>query len=211
MEALLHTAGRKITMAMQMISELPARTFRGSVTTLRAFEGVGCLWRVGAAIATYVVVRAVPIAAAIVIAVTAVDGRVLQATVSATIAIAFDEVAKGMRARLPWEGLVVTRLATWEAPNPPTHVSILVGEADVDRAKRALREAGFNPGVFMTSIASPPPDAPELGIKVSVEEPEAHPQSSSDENREQRMADALDAVGVRARISMIDVPRRAAA
>jgi hypothetical protein len=182
------------------------------VRTLREFEGWRSLWRVPVSGALFVAVPLGFVAVAVAAAAIAGDDFDFQtAIVAAVVAvIGSNYVIPRLARRQLHRKLVAERLWTWEKPNPGTHVRVLVRESDVDEAKRVLRRAGFNPGMLMTRLVSPPPDALDLDVQVGVEEPEAHPQSSSDDDRVRRMASALETAGLRARVAGIDVPRRAA-
>jgi hypothetical protein len=183
--------------------------YRRMVRTLREFEGWRCLWRVPTSAALFVAVPLFLIG--ITVAATAIAGDsfdVDPALVAAIVGVGGSSYVYPRLARRELHRkLIADRLWTWEKPNPATHVQILLRDADVDDAKRRLRRAGFNPGTFMTRVGSPPSDAPELEVQVGVEEPEAHIQSSSDEDQVRRMADALDTARIRARVAGVDVPR----
>ena len=84
-------------------------------------------------------IRGIPVLAAIVVALVVVGGRVLQAAVSAIIALAFDGLGRRLRARFPWHGMVTNRLSTFEEPNPATEVAVLLESADAEAAQTALR------------------------------------------------------------------------
>ncbi len=105
--------------------------------------------------------------------------------------------------------VIVDRLWTWEKPNPATHVQILLRDDDRVDAIRVLRRAGFNPSAYAAHLGAAVP--PDLEIRMGVDEPHAHPQSSSDEDRLQRIAYMLDAGGIPARVGGVDVPRASAA
>jgi len=174
------------------------------VGALREFEGVRCLWRVPLAWALYTLLRGLPVAAAVVIALVTVSGRVAQAAVSAVIALMFDGFGNRLRARLPWRAPVANRLWTYEKLNPATEVPVLLRSTDVVPAKVVLRREKFNPQVYGLHLTNPPADAPELDHKIAVHEPEAWPQSTSDHDRTRRIAVALEAAGIRARVAGVD-------
>jgi hypothetical protein len=50
----------------------------------------------------------------------------------------------------------------------------------------------------------PPSDAPHLNYKINAHEPDAFPQSSSDEDRVQRLVRALTAARLDARVAGVD-------
>jgi hypothetical protein len=192
---------------------LEPQPYRRMVRTLREFEGWRCLWRVPISAALFIAVPLSLIAATVGAAAVAGDDFYLHTGIVAAIISVIGSAylhPRLMRRQLHRK-VIANRLWTWEQPNPDTHVRILVRDPDVDRAKRALRQAGFNPGPFMTRLGTTPADAPELNVQVGVEEPATHAQSSSDEDRIQRMANALDAARIRARIAGIDLPRRSRA
>jgi len=178
---------------------------RDMVRTLFEFEGARCLWRVLVAAATLLLLRGMPVVAAVVIALVTVNGRVAQAAVSAVIALVFDGLGRRLRARPPWRAALANRLWTYEKPAPATEVQILLRSAEVRTAKTALRRAKFNPQVYGLRLGTPPADAPDLDYKIAVNEPEAWSQSASDEDRTQRIVAVLEAAGIRARASGIDV------
>lgn len=190
---------------------LEPQPYRRMVRTLREFEGWRCLWRVPVSAALFIAVPVSLIAATVAAAAIAGDDFYLHTGIAAAIISVTGSAylhPRLMRRQLHRK-IIANRLWTWEQPNPETHVRILVREPDIDRAKRALRQAGFNPGPFMTPLGTTPADAPELNVQMGVEEPAAHLQSSSDEDRVRRMADALEGYRIRARIAGIDVPRPA--
>jgi len=184
------------------------------VRTLREFEGWRSLWwRLPASTLGFVAVPVLAIGAGVLAAAISGDdfgvGRAVVAAVVATVASTY--IYPRLSRRQLHRAVIANRLWTWEKPNPSTQVQVLVREPDKDDAKRALRRAGFNPGVFMARLSTPPADAQDLSFRIGVEEPEAHPQSSSDEERVRRIAHALDAAGIRARVAGHDVPSRAVA
>lgn len=182
----------------------PERSFWGMFRVLREFEGWRCLWRVPVALSTYVVIRGIPVVAAVVIALVAIRGRVLAAGTGAVIALVFDSLGKTLRDRLPWNAAIANRLRTHEQTNPMTNVAVLLRSTDVTTAYRALRRAQFNPQFLSRHVSTPPPDALDLDYEIRVEEPEAWAQSSSDVDRLQRIAAVLARAGLRARVGGID-------
>lgn len=187
------------------------RSLRDMVPTLLEFDGPKSLWRVPLAAATFLLVRGIPVAAAVVIALVTVSGRVLQPALAAVIALLFDALGKSLRARLPWRSPVANRLWTFEKPNPRTEVQVLVRSSDVDAARTALRRARFNPQIYGLRLGAPPPDAPDLNYKIAVHEPEAWPQSISDEDRTRRIRTVLSRAGICGRAGGIDTQPRATA
>jgi putative flippase GtrA len=181
------------------------RSLREMVRVLAQFEGTRCLWRVPDAGVVFVLIRGLPIAAAMVIALVTVNGRTLQAVESAVIALAFDALAKTARARLPWRAIVANRLWTFEKPNPRTEVHILLRSRDVIAARTALRQPRLNPQPYGLQLGSPPPDAPHLNYRIAVQEPKAWTESSSDQNRVERIAGTLAQSGIEGRVGGIDV------
>lgn len=180
-------------------------SLREMAQRVHEFEGVRCLWRVPVALATYALIRGVPIAAAIVVALVAVNGRVLEAALSATIALLFDGLAKTARARLPWRAVVGNRLWSFEKPNPPTEVPVLLASADASSARTALRRARFNPQVHGLHLGTPPSDAPDLDYKIAVHEPAAWSQAVSDNDRTRRIVGVFEGADLRARVGGVDV------
>lgn len=181
------------------------RNLRHQVRRLRDFEHWGGAWRGALALVRLAADQALPLAAAVVVAVVTVCGRVAEAALSATLALVLSWLTKSTRARFPWHTPVSSRLRSWEEPNPPTHLEVLLRESDIAHAKRALRRAGFNPRAYATHLGTSVPDAPDLDFRVGVQEPEAHPQSSSDDDRVRRVARALESAGIRARVGSLDV------
>ena len=181
--------------------------YRRMVRTLREFEGWRCLWRVPVSALLFVAVPVLLVA--VTFAGTAIAGSDFNAT---TALIAAAVTVGGSTYVLPrltdrelHRKLIADRLWTWEEPNPSTTVSVLLREADVDEAKRALRNAGFNPGIYMTTLSMPPDDAPALNVRVNVEEPRAHPQSVSDDDRVTRIGNALRRAALTARVGGLEV------
>ncbi|MEX2413029.1 MAG: hypothetical protein WD399_05185 [Thermoleophilaceae bacterium] len=178
------------------------------VRTLYEFEGWRCLWRIPASALLFVTVPLFLVG--VMVAATTIDGdgsNFQRGIIAAVVAVGGGTyLYPRLNGRQLHRKVIADRLWTWEAPNPPTHIQIALRDIGVDRARHVLRRAGFNPGAFRTPLSAPPDDAPDLNVRVGVEEPAAHPQSSSDRDRAERMADALDAAGIRARIAGIDVP-----
>jgi hypothetical protein len=180
------------------------------VRALREFEGWRCLWRVPASGLLYLAVPILFVGLAVSgAAISGNDFNVETAVIAAVVTVVGSTyVIPRLSRRQLHRKLIAERLWTWEKPNPATDVPVLIRELDVDEAKRVLRRAGFNPGPFMTKLGAPPDDARDLSVRFGVQEPEAHPQSASDEDRVRRVAEALSAVGIRARVAAVDVPGR---
>lgn len=81
---------------------------------------------------------------------------------------------------------------------------MLLRSNDVVAARTALRHAKFNPAVYGLRLGTPPSNAPDLDYKIAVHEPEAWPQSMSDEDRIRRIADVLGTACIRARAGGVD-------
>lgn len=152
-----------------------------------------------------------PIAAAVLVALVTVNERIAEAAVSAAVALLLSRLSRSMRERFAWHTPVSARLGTWEEPNPATYLEVLLREVDIAEAKRVLRRAGFNPGLYATHLGASVPDAPDLDFRMGVQEPAAHPQSAYDEDRICRIARALDAAGIRGRVAGIDTQSALAA
>lgn len=151
-------------------------------------------------------VACVPFAAAISVALVAVSGRVAGAVVSVAVGLAFDALAKGLRARLPWRAVIDNRLWSFEKPNVLTQVAILVAEEHAPAVRHALRRAQFSPSPYSVRVGTPPDNAADLTVRLAVQEPEAWPQSSSDEDRIARIVAVLrDDGSIRARVGGVDV------
>src|SRR5918992_4136176 len=118
------------------------------VRALREFEGNRCLWRVAIAGASLLLIRGLPVAAAAIAALLAINGRVLSATVGAGIALIFEALRRRIEMRLPWRMAVANRLWSFERPNPTTELEVLVRDDDALKARRALRRARFNPQIY---------------------------------------------------------------
>jgi hypothetical protein len=193
---------------------LQPQPYARMVRTLREFEGWRSLWwRIPASALAFIAVPVLAIGAGVLAAAISGDdfgvGRAVVAAVVATLASTY--IHARLSRRQLHRTVVADPLWTWEKPNPATQVQVLVRECEVEDAKAVLRRTGFNPGVFMTRLSTPPADAQDLNVRVGVEEPEAHPQSSSDADRVRRMARALGDAGIRARVAGRDVPSRAVA
>jgi hypothetical protein len=185
------------------------RDLRYQVGLLREFERWGGTWRGAVALVRLGSDQAVPVAAAVVIALVTVNGRIAQTALSATLALVVNGTTKSLRQKFPWHRPVTSRLALWETVNPRSMVPVLVTEQGVAPAFRALRSAGFAPFSYVVRHGIAPPDAPELEHEIKVHEPQAFARSASDEDRTCRIAAALHTTGVRARVAGIDVlPRR---
>jgi hypothetical protein len=182
----------------------PPRSFRDVVRVLREFEGAPCLWRVPTAGLALLLIRGIPVFAAVVVALIVVGGRVLQALVSAIIALVFDGLGKRLRARFPWHSVVTNRLWIFEQPNPATEVPVLIRSGDVEPAQTALRRAKLNPA-YGRRVSSPPADAPTLDYMIGVHEPSAWLQSASDADRIKRIAAVVREAGISARVGGIEV------
>jgi hypothetical protein len=194
------------TERMVLDSVLPDRSFRQRVETLCEFEGRRCLWRVPVAAATYLLARVIPFATAITLALITVKGRVATAIVSVGIGLSFDALSGRVRQRFPWSAVVDNRLRTYEDPNVSTHVEILLPIEQAALVRAALRRAKLNPSQFSARIGSPISDAPDLTLRLGVQEPKDWAQSSSDAERIARIVAALrDAETVRARVNGTDV------
>ena len=70
-------------------------------------------------------------------------------------------------------------------------------------ARSALRRARFNPWGG-GDVPMPPSDAPHLNYRINAHEPDAFPQSSSEEDRVQRIVRALTAARIDARVAGVD-------
>lgn len=178
------------------------------VRVLYQFEGTRCLWRVPVSgvlfAAAPLLLVVVAVAAA---AIAGDDFALLPGVVAAIVGVVGTSYVHPRMARREFHRKIVAdRLWTWEKPNPATHLEILVRDGDVGEVQRVLRRAGFNPGAFVAPLGSPPADAPDVSVRVGVEEPQAHIQSASDTVRKDRIASTLDAVGLRARVAGLDVP-----
>jgi hypothetical protein len=179
-------------------------TLRGMVELLRQLEGWRVFLRVPLAWGLWLLGPAVVIGGAAVAALFAIKGHVLATVISTAASTALAWLAAVLRKRFPWRSPVANRLATYTEPNPRTYVAVLLGSGDVDHAVRALRRAKFNPTSFLR-IGSRPPDALDLDYQIGVEEPAAHRQSTSDDDRNARLRAVFEKDGLQARVGSVDV------
>jgi hypothetical protein len=184
----------------------PERRMREMVPLLLDFDGRGCLWRVALACGGWVTLRAVPVVTAVILALVTVEGKLLKAVVASLIALVFDAVGRRLESRFPWRAPVANRLWSFERPNPPTEVQILLRAGQVAAARTALRRSKFNPHVYGLRLGTPPQDASDLGYKIGVHEPDAWRRSESDEHRLVRIREVLSRARIRARVGGIDTP-----
>jgi hypothetical protein len=91
----------------------------------------------------------------------------------------------------------VTRAPAGDGSRPADRPSSEFAK-DTSAARTALRRAGFNPRVFGARVGVPPEKAPDLDYKIAVHEPEAWPQSESDQDRNRRMLAVLREARIRA-------------
>lgn len=181
-------------------------TYREMVWRLRQFEGDRCLWRV---VASGLILAAIPaVPATAIIADTYLAGRTPWTAVAAMgiVVAAMSTLATSFWRRKPWRTTVANRLWTYECTDAlPWAIRVLVRPADDVRAAAALRKAKFNPHSFLR-LPSPPPDAPDLTVQITVVRPPAWHQPASDEMQVQDVADVFRQAGIRARVAGVDVP-----
>ena len=91
---------------------------RYQVGLLRGFEQWGGTWRGALALVRLGADQAVPIAAAVVVALVTVNGRIAQTAISATLALVVNGTTKSLRQKFPSHRPVTSRLALWETVNP---------------------------------------------------------------------------------------------
>jgi hypothetical protein len=104
-----------------------------------------------------------------------------------------------------WRKIVADRLWTFEKPNPATEVPVLVHSRDTPAAREALMRARFSPQFYGVRLGMPPEHAPDLNYKLAVHEPDAWPQSTSDDERTRRVAAVLEAAGIRAFVGGVEI------
>lgn len=192
---------RGVTTAM-----VEKQKFRHMVRTLREFEGVRSLWRVPIAGFLYVGPAVLLLATAVLGSYVASDGWKAETAVLSSVITLVGGRVLFPRAR-KWElhrRIVGKRLWTWEQLNPQTETPVHLRSADAAHARRVLRRAGFNPGVYGLRTGNPPTDAPDLDCKLAVHEPAAWPQSASAEDRIQRIVSTLRGADIRARVASVD-------
>lgn len=172
---------------------------------LHQFEGLRCSWRLVVAGLLYVFVPLFFIAASVLAAYIAGNDFKLETAILAAVVVGVSGIVGPRLARRRFHRqLIASRLWSYERPNPQTGVEVLVQRPDVEAAQSALRRARFNPSAYTARLGSPPSDAPDLNQKIGVTEPEAWPQSESDEDRTRRMVAALESAGIRARVGGVD-------
>lgn len=184
---------------------LPKASFWSLVALLRQFEGWRCLWRLPIAALVYAIVPLTFVGATVLAAdVAGDDFDLAKAIISAIVVVGATAFLAPRLARRELHRKIITqRLWTFRKPNPATEVHVLLRSPDAETARTALRRAKFNPYVDL-SLDTPPDDAPDLDLKIAVHEPEAWPQSASDDDRTRRIVATLERAGVRARVGGLD-------
>jgi hypothetical protein len=171
------------------------------VSRLRQYEGWRCLWRLPAAALVLIGISLLPFVGFAGGAYLAADlDRVGFVVLGSVAAVGSSLVATLVWPRRPWRQLIAKRLWSYERPNAEAAVPVLIHDRDLERAQAALRGRKLNPCSALR-IGSPAPDAPDLTIKIDVMEPANFPQAPSDEERVQRVVDALGSAGIPARVS----------
>lgn len=179
---------------------------RSMFARLQQFEQWRCWWRLPVAAFLYATVPLLSVVAVVLAAFIARGGFDLRTAVAAAVVVLVATSIVGPRlARRQFHRKVIAdRLWRYERPNPATLVEVLIRAPDLDAARAALRSEKFNPGAHSASLGSPPPDAQDLNWRFGVCEPEAWPQSTSDEDRIRRIHAALGQAGIRARVGGMD-------
>lgn len=174
---------------------------------LRDFEGWRCLWRLPVAGILYAAVPLILLGATVAGAAIAGSEFNLRTAVVSAVVVLFGTglVAPRLARRQLHRKIIAERLRSWQKPNPATEVQVLLPRANSEAARAALRRAGFNPGVYGLGLGSPPADAPDLDLKLAVQEPEAWPQSASDEDRTRRIVAVFRHAGLPARVGGVEV------
>jgi hypothetical protein len=179
------------------------RSAREMVRLLRAFEGWRCFPRLATAAITFAAVGLLPVVGAvggIYIGAPHVFPRIVLGVV---VSVGFGSIAARIARHAPWRTILLSRLWTYEEPNPLGFVELLVQSKHFQDTFRVLRRARFMPR-YGARVGSPPSDAPELTLRIGVEEPAAWARSTSDEDRLWRIASVLAAAGIRARVAGIE-------
>jgi len=172
---------------------------------LREFEGWRCLWRLPIAALVYAIVPLTFLGATVLAAYVAGDDFDLQRAILSAIVVvgATAFLAPRLARRELHRKIITRRLWTFRKPNPATEVHVLLRSPDAETARTALRRAKFNPYVDL-SLDTPPDDARDLDLKIAVHEPEAWPQSASDDDRTRRIVATLERAGIKARVGGVD-------
>ena len=173
---------------------------------LQQFEQWRCWWRLPVAAFLYATVPLLSVVAVVLAAFIARGGFDLRTAVAAAVVVLVATSIVGPRlARRQFHRKVIAdRLWRYERPNPATLAEVLIRAPDLEAARAALRSEKFNPGAHSASLGSPPPDAQDLNWRFGVCEPEAWPQSTSDEDRIRRIHAALGQAGILARVGGMD-------
>lgn len=185
---------------------LPKASFWTLVAQLRQFDGWRWLWRLPIAALAYALPALLFVGATVLAAYVAGDDFDLaKAILSAIVVVGPTAFLAPRLARRELHRKIITdRLWTFRKPNPATEVPVLLRSPDAEAARTALRRAKFNPHVDL-NLDRPPDDAPDLDLNIAVHEPEAWPQSTSDEDRTTRIAGTLERAEIRARVGGLDV------
>jgi hypothetical protein len=144
-----------------------------------------------------------PIAGAVAGIYIGADLTPVRVIVGAAVSVGSVGLAARIARRAPWRTIVAHRLRSYEQPNPTSFVELLLAVDDAPSAYPVLRRAHFNP-TYEAPVGQPPDDAPDLTARIGVYEPEAWVRSTSDEDRLRRIATALAAADIRARVVLFE-------
>jgi hypothetical protein len=165
------------------------------------YEGRHCIWRVAAGAAWLASVPLLAIGGFVGGAYLAGDlHRFGFVALGAIVALGLGQVpAAYIWRRRPWDALITTRLWSYEQVNAPGDLNAIIRRTDFILACRALRRAKLNP-YGATRLPQPPPDAPDLDLKLIVKRPACWHAPDAPEIYVQ-VRDCLRAAGIRARVA----------
>lgn len=182
------------------------RRFWEMVRTLREFEGSRCLWRAPVSGLLYIGIRLLlPVGGTVGGIYLGSDLQPVWVVVAAVLSLGSVALAARLARPKPWRALVADRLYTFEK-HVSNEVPVLLRERDLPAARTALRSARLNPA-RQRHLGVPPDDAQDLDLMLLVAEPEKWAQSTSDDDRIQRVGSVFRGAGIRARVAGHDIGR----
>lgn len=183
-------------------------SYREIVRTLWEFERWRCIGRLVASGVALLFAPVIFVALTVLAAYVAGDDFTLRAAlIAAVIAGGCAWFVPRLAGRqLHWQ-IIEKRRRLYQTPNTSTDTPVLVRSSDAHTARSALRRARFNPWGG-GDVPMPPSDAPHLNYKINAHEPDAFPQSVSDEDRVHRIVLALIAARLDARVAGVDTGAR---
>lgn len=182
-----------------------ASNIRAMLWRLRQFEGNRCVWRAAVGVIAAAAVPTIPIAAIVLNTYLGGHARWPIVAASGLLVAGSTLVAPWVWKRQLWRIPLSTRLAMYESTDRlPWAVRIFIKPEDHPVAAAALRRAKFNPHSYL-QLGSPPDDASELSLQVTVIRPTAWHPAVSDEQELEEVADALRHSNLRARVGGLDV------